>query len=40
MLFVKGVSAFSQVISIDVRSNCKSGVGVIVNEKSQVTNDE
>lgn len=35
-----GVSAFSQVISIDVRSNCKSGVGVIVNEKSQVTNDD
>jgi tRNA pseudouridine38/39 synthase len=35
-----GVSAFSQIASLDVRSNCASGVGVVVNEKSQVTNHE
>lgn len=35
-----GVSAFSQVASIDVRSNCASGLGVIVNESSNVTNHD
>ncbi len=35
-----GVSAFSQIVSLDVRSNCSSGVGVLVNEKSQVNNHE
>ena len=35
----KGVSAFSQIISIDVRSNCISGPGVIVNPESKVTNE-
>lgn len=35
-----GVSAFSQIASIDVRSNCTSGLGVVVNEKSKVTNND
>ena len=36
----QGVSAFSQVVSIDFRSNCKSGLGVVVNPASKVDNDE
>jgi tRNA pseudouridine38/39 synthase len=35
----KGVSAFSQVVSIDFRSNCAaaSGLGVIVNDTAKMT---
>lgn len=34
------MSAFSQVVSIDLRSNCANGIGVTVKPNSTVTNTE